>query len=321
MTPKYTTYEDFPYDDLLTYAGIDCLATSQILDKTLPIVEAEIPYTEVRAGKKRRVRLPSIKESMSKYTMPIFEFVCDMEINGIKYDTTLNKRIKAKMEGEIANLEDSIFTRLGTTLDLNSGKVMAEFLYKTKGFKPPALTKTGEPSTDGDSMAALAKTYSEDAEWLSAIGKRNDIASVYRTFVRDYIEEHVKRDGRVHPSYNLNGTSSFRISGDSPNLTQLPRPKHGYNVREFFTVDKGNVFIAFDFSSAEVKVLGALCRDPMLLKAIHEGLDFHSFSASNMYGIPYDEFIAIIEDETSPLYKQYKEMRQNAKALTFGILI
>lgn len=320
MIPRYKTYEDFNYEDLLTYAGIDCLATSQILDKTMPLLEEKVPYTHVVAGHKKPGVLPSLKDTMATLTMPIFEFICDMEINGIKYDVDLNKRVKIDMEAEVAALEDLIFTKLGTKLDLNSGRVMAEFLYKTKGFTPPGLTKTGEPSTDGDSLTTLAKTYSADGEWLSAIGKRNDIASVYRTFVRDYIVEHVKRDGRVHPSYNLNGTSSFRISGDNPNLTQLPRPKHGYNVREFFTVDRGNVFLAFDFSSAEVKVLGALCRDPMLLKAIHEGLDFHSFSASSMYGIPYDEFVEILEDETSPLRKQYKEMRQNAKALTFGIL-
>ena len=59
---------------------------------------------------------------------------------------------------------------------------------------------------------------------------------------------------------------------------------------------------------------------PALLKAIEEGRDFHSVSASAMNGLDYDVFVAVLSDETHPLYKKYKEMRQYAKALTFGIL-
>lgn len=215
---RYDTYEDFEYNDLLTYAGIDCLATSRLLAKLGPQIFEKPSYTEVKAGASSKVTLMSISESMERYLMPAFEFICDMEINGIKYDVALNQQVGNRMQQEIATLEDDIFASIGRELDLNSGKVMAEFLYGEKGYEPPGYTKTGEPSTDGDAMAELAKKYEGDSGWLKAIGKRNDIASVYRTFVRDYVAEHVKRDGRVHPSYNLNGTSSFRITGDKPNL-------------------------------------------------------------------------------------------------------
>jgi DNA polymerase-1 len=80
------------------------------------------------------------------------------------------------------------------------------------------------------------------------------------------------------------------------------------------------VFIAFDFSSAEVKILGAICKDKNMLKAIAEGLDFHSYSASAMMRIPYDDYIHVLEDKTNALNKEYKRMRQVAKTLTFSIL-
>lgn len=316
--PIYRTFEDFPYEDLLLYAGIDCITTSELLAKTWPVIANEPQYASFDNGKETRIKLGSIAESMAKYTMPAFEFICDMEINGIKYDVEKNKQLCDKITREIDQLEKDIFKAIGKTIDLNSGEAVAEFLYKEKGFTPPYFTKTGEPSVDGDALQELAK--STKVEYLKWIGKRNDLASVWRTFLRDYVEEHVKRDGRIHPSYNLNGTSSFRITGDNPNLTQLPRAKHGYNIRECFTVSKGNIFLAFDFSSAEVKVLGALCRDPKLLQAIREGKDFHSFSASAMYEIPYETFIAILKDGFHTLHKDYKEKRQFAKALSFGIL-
>jgi DNA polymerase-1 len=315
---KYHTYEDFPVEELLTYAGIDCIATSGVLAKTWSMINAEPIYTRYKRGKPIEEKLLSIAESMERYTMPAYEFICDMEINGIKYDVVKNRYFANRMEIEVGELEAKIEKAIGKKIDLDSGKVLAEFLYKEKGLEAPYLTQHGEPSTDGDALKELAK--SNNLEWLGWIGKRNDIVSVYRTFIRDYATEHVKRDGRIHPSYNQFGTSSFRISGDKPNLTQLPRPKHGYNIRECFTVEDGNVFIAFDFSSAEVKVLGALSGDPNLVRAIREGRDFHSFSASAMHNIPYDKFIEILADEKNPNYRKYKEMRQQAKTLTFSIL-
>lgn len=314
---QYSTYEDFPVEDLLTYAGLDCIATSGVMSKTWPTISAEVPYIQVKEGTKKQQRLMSIAESMENYTMPFHEFICDMEINGILYDTNKNREIARRMTADLLEVEGSLYSET-RGVDLDSGKALGDFLYNVKGFTPPYKTKHGDPSTDGEALKQLAK--STGLSWLADIGKRNDIASTYRTFIRDYIEEHVKRDGRIHPSYNLNGTSSFRITGDNPNLTQLPRPKHGYNIRECFRVADGNVFLAFDFSSAEVKVLGALCRDPNLLRAIREGLDFHSYSASAMHGIPYEDFVAILKDETHPLRNKYKEMRQVAKVLTFSIL-
>ncbi len=309
----YETYEDFPIEDLLTYAGIDCIVTSEILSKTFPLIAKKTPYITSTHGKLSKGGIPSMLESIEKYEMPAFEFICDLEINGIKYDVDKNRRMKAQMEAEIASLEHSIFSAIGKSIDLDSGAELGKFLYEELKLKPPFLTKTGSPSTDGDALQELAKL--SNLPYLLDIVKRNDITSVYRTFIRTYIEDHVKSDGRIHPSYNLHGTSSFRITGDNPNLTQLPRPKHGYNVRECYGVDEGNVFLALDFSSAEVKILGALCKDPALLKAIEEGKDFHSYSASSMRGIPYDEFVAIIGDKEHPLHKIYKGYRQSAKAL------
>jgi DNA polymerase I-like protein with 3'-5' exonuclease and polymerase domains len=315
--PIYNTYEDYPVEDLLLYAGIDCITTSEILAATFPRIIEQPLYVTSTHGKLTKGKIPSILEAIRKYEMPAFEFICDLELNGIEYDIELNRQMNRQMEAEIASLEHSIFTAIGHPVDLDSGAALGDFLYGELGLTPPFLTKTGSPSTDGDALAALVK--SARIPYLADIAKRNDIASAHRTFIKTYVEDHVKPDGRVHPSYNLHGTSSFRITGDNPNLTQLPRPKHGYNVRRCFKVADGNVFIALDFSSAEVKILGALCKDPTLLKAIEEGKDFHSFSASAMRRLDYDEFISIVDNPGHPLYKEYKGYRQAAKALTFGI--
>lgn len=325
--PVYRTYEDFPFDKLCTYAGIDCLVTSQLLAKIFPLVAERKSYLYSVQGKSHTGRAPSILDFMEGMEMPAHEFIIDMELNGVQYDVQKNYQQRSRIEEELPSLEDRIFTMLGTRINLDSGKELAALLYGTKGFTPPSYTKHNEPSVDGDALSALADTH--DLEWLRVLARRNNLASVYRTFFRSYVEDFVKSDGRIHPSYNLFGTSSFRITGDRPNLTQLPNEvtenRLGYSIRECYNVPPGFLFLCADFSSAEVKILGALCKDPKLLKAIADGKDFHSYSASSMHGIPYDEFVHALEYNGSDpalkeLKKRYKTLRQGAKALTFGIL-
>lgn len=312
----YRTYEDFKYDDLLTYAGLDCIVTSTVFDRIFDDFRKPVPLV-IRGGNTEMK--PSLLEVTRNWEHKFHEFVIDMELNGIKYDVEGNGRLKARMEEEIEELKSSIFSCLGRNIDLDSGKVVSELLFNELGLETERKTKTGQPSTDFEALMDLAERYPQHG-WLSDLAKYGDVVSTYRTFVRTYVEDHVKRDGRIHPQYNLHGTSSFRITGDSPNLTQLPNPKHGYNVRTLFCVDEGNAFLTADFSSAEIKILGAISGDPGILQSIRDGLDFHSFAATKIHNIDYNEFVHVLEDKRHPLFKKYKSFRQGAKAVGFGIL-
>lgn len=320
-TQTYRTFEDFPAEDLYLYAGTDCIVTSELLSKLWPKV-AEEPEYYYYLTKNRRVKgiAPSLLYQMEVVEMKAFDFLCDLTLNGMAYDIKKNREFASRMVAEAAELEDGIFTGIGKKIDLDSNKELSTFLYGEKGFTAPYQTRKGQDALDGDALKELSKTYGHS--WLNLMAKRRDIVSVYRTFVENYATEFVKSDGRIHPTYSQIGTSSFRITGNKPNLTQLPNPKHGYNLRQCFTVDPGNVFIAFDFSSCEVKILGALSKDPALLKAIELGMDFHSYSACSMRGLNYSEFVQVLgeEDKSNPLYSLWKSYRQAAKALTFGIL-
>lgn len=327
IKPVYETYEDYDSEDLYQYAGVDCLVTSGVLNKIFPKVVEKKSYKYYNGGVETKAHAPAIIEFMDKVEMPAHEFILDMEINGIKYDVDLNREQSRKISLELPELDEKIFTLYGDRFNPDSGKELAGILYGKLGFEPPSYTKKNEPSVDGDALSSLAKTH--DLDWLRVLARRNNLASVDRTFFRNYVSDFVKSDGRVHPSYNMFGTSSFRISGTFPNLTQLPNAqtedKLGYYIRQCFLPDDGHLFLCVDQSSAEVKILGALCKDPKLLKAIAEGKDFHSYSASQMHGIDYDEFVAYInyegeDKDTLAVKKKYKALRQGAKALTFGIL-
>ncbi len=321
----FLTYEDFPYEDLITYAGIDCIATSTVLAKIMPSLVEEVPfYTPNEKCQKVLTRSPAIIKSISEIEMIAHEYIIDLEINGMMYDVALNQDYSKRMTRDIATLQEGIFTAKGE-FNWSSGTELAKFLYGEQGLTAPYETKGGEPATDGEALLTLAgidpKSFKYTApdpsnQWLADLAKMRDINSTHNTFVKNYVKDFVDpRDFRIRPSYNLHGTSSFRITGSNPNLTQLPRPKHGYNLRECYTVGEGMVFIAADWSSAEVKILAMLCRDNNMLKAIEMGYDFHSFSASSMIGVPYQEFVAALDDKTHKDHKFYKLTRQSAKAL------
>lgn len=312
------TYEDFIYEDLLTYAGIDTIGTYELFKKLLPRIRDRPEYkVKAHGGVYNYIKAPSVMEEAFEIKKDAIEFMVDMMYNGIEYDIELNKQYDKRMSEELDALREKIYKGAGSTWNFDSDLEMEDILFKKLGLDTTILTKKGKKSTSGDALKEMAKTYPEYG-WLKDLAKYADIASVHRSFIKGYIEKHVKSDGRVHPNYNLHGTSSHRISGDNPNLLNIPSPKHGYNIRRLFKVSDGMAFLTFDFSSCEVKILAALCKDAKMMEAILKGLDFHSYTASLMYNIPYDVLVEAVDNEDHPKHKEYKGYRKNAKSVTFS---
>lgn len=316
--PKAFTYEWYDYDILNAYAGLDCVATSELMASLMPKLLEKPRYTWYKQGVRTVSTAPSVFSEQIDIKTKALEFICDMEIVGMEYDIQGNRHMDNLMVEDLAATEEQIFSAIGKRIDLSSSAVLKEFLYVEKGFKAPIQTKHGDDSTSGDALKALAKQH--QLPWLEAIKKRNDVASMHNSFIRTYVEDWVKSDGRVHPSYNLHGTSSHRISSSDPNLLNLPRGYYGYNIRRLYTSKAGFVFLAFDFSSCEVKILAALSGDETMMDACVSGKDFHSYTASMIHHLDYDEFVAIIDNHSHPDFKKYKDYRQGAKAITFGLL-
>jgi DNA polymerase I-like protein with 3'-5' exonuclease and polymerase domains len=326
--PVYTTYEDYNYEDLLTYAGIDTYGTSTVISRLFPQLVVRPDY-RVKEGPSKIVskKAPALIEVYESFTSTIFDFVCDLELNGINYDQAANRRLDKAMREEVATLEDRIFSSIGKRINLDSADVLGEFLYSELGLEAPHKTKSGSDSTDGAALLTLAGLdtinpgdyVAKDPakQFLADIAKRKNLASVHRGFISTYIEDYVQPDGRVHALYNQFGTSTFRLSSSDPNLQNIPR---AFGVKVCFNCRPGYVIVYADLSSAEVRCLAAICGDEGMLKAVREGLDFHSFSASAMYNVPYEEFVAIVQDKGHERHKEYKARRQTAKTLTFSLL-
>lgn len=228
--PVYKTYEDFDYEDLLTYAGIDTLATSTIVSRLFPDLVSMPQYQVTRNKATSVTRAPALLDVYHDCTQIIFDFICDLELAGINYDVTANRQLDVSMREEVFSLEDRINTHIGNSINLDSAKELNDLLYGRMGLTAPHKTKGGDDSTDGQALLILAgidpmkpgKYITPDPakQYLADIAKRKNLASVHRGFISTYIEDYVQPDGRVHALYNQFGTSTFRLSSSEPNLNK-----------------------------------------------------------------------------------------------------
>lgn len=327
--PPGKTFEDLDYKGMLTYAGVDGIVTLDILKEMWPLLAESPLYTEFTGnGDMRQVRAPSIVKELTTVKSRALEFIVNMEVDGIPYDIAGNRAMATQMEEELNLLEDRIYAGIGGQINLASAKEVGDLLYGKMGFECPLRTKSGEDSVSGDALKALAEKH--DYSWLKDMNRRKNIQSMYNGFIRTYVEDFVKSDGCVHPEYNLHGTSSHRISSDNPNLLNLPRygSSKPYDIRSLYLAPPGYVFLTLDFSSCEVKVLAAMCKDPTMMKAIVEGYDFHTYTASIINKLSYEEMIHVLESKDEERrgnpalkkqYDRYKELRQAAKAVTLDL--
>lgn len=110
---------------------------------------------------------------------------------------------------------------------------------------------------------------------------------------------------RVYPHFNQIGTATGRPSSSGPNLLNIPQDSEDdpeYRFRRCFLPDPGHLMIVADYSQMELRILGELSQDPLMLDAFHNGRDIHTERATQIFG----------KEVT-------KDRRHVAKTLNFGM--
>ena len=96
----------------------------------------------------------------------------------------------------------------------------------------------------------------------------------------------------------------------SPNLQNIPRDN---TIRNMIIAPPGRKIVSADLSQAELRVLAMLAQDKAMIAAFASGLDFHTLTACNMFGIDIAKFDKHI--------KEHAEARTAAKCVAYSTRI
>ena len=214
------TYEDFVFDELNLYAGVDTIVTLDLLKALFPAIAGKPKYKDVCANEIIEGHAPDILTELLNVKTLALEFTCDLKITGMYYDQEANSLMGQRMRQDLSDTKGRIDATAGIDVPL-SGDAFYNYLYRTRGYQSVVKTKTGDEATSGEALEALAEIYTDDAELLKDIKRFIDVRSMYNGFIDGYIEKFVKHDSRIHCDYLLHGTSSHRLSSQNPNLLNI----------------------------------------------------------------------------------------------------
>ena len=149
--------------------------------------------------------------------MPLVEVLAEMELNGIKVDLNILKRLSRDLEKRLIYLIDEIYAASGTQFNINSPKQLSQVLFEKLKLPVIKKTKTG-PSTDEEVLKKLALSHPLPAFLL----EYRQLMKLKTTYVDTLPELVDPRTGRIHTSFNQTATETGRLSSSNPNLQNLP---------------------------------------------------------------------------------------------------
>ena len=227
---------------------------------------------------------------------------------------------KAYEEGEDFVLENKGYFVKNNKVFKSTGSNLLKYSFN---FSPYSTTGTGVPSTDSDTIWKLSnstfkvKRKQQGVEMCKYIGEYSKLNKLKTAFV-DGILEQMYEDGKVHPSFNIIGTDSGRLSCSSPNLQQLPKAEEDdkYQIRSVFigSINENgerNKIIAIDYHNLEMVCLTHFSGDKNLSEMFANDDDAHGSTAVNMFGL-----------DCTPVEvkKKYPHLRQASKVINFMLM-
>lgn len=267
--------------------------------------------------------------------MPFMKVLWKMERRGIKIDLEKLDHMTKLALDTMDKLSYEIYEIVGVKFNIKSNQQISEILYGFKkrirdkknggykesfnedlvklnfGFKPVDWTAGGvskdeklkTPKSDKDALKKLLKQRCKKegghrlVELLQIYFKLDKLCNTFMIGLKDS----VYCDGKIHCSYNQNGTDSKRISSSEPNLLNLPKPLEEpsegdvegkkyydfwirFEIRSLFIADtEEECVIAADYHALEKFITAHFSQDPLLLKMLREKLDPHGTVATLIF--------------------------------------
>lgn len=275
-------------------------------------------YKNSLGGEDKNVSLAAVLEPLLKKTdalleeadqtallddieLPLSRVLAKMEIYGFSVDKEGIEAFGKSLSGRINELTELIYQQVGHEFNINSPKQLGVALFEDMGLPCKKKTKSGY-STNADVLESL-RYENPVIEYILEYRSLTKLKSTYC----DGLLKVIAPDGRIHTSFNQVETRTGRISSLEPNLQNIPiRTDLGREMRKFFVAGEHKKLVDADYSQIELRVLSDLANDENMINAFNTGVDIHTNTASQVFGMPVDMITP--------------KLRSRAKAVNFGIV-
>ncbi len=281
------TFDRVPLDKARDYAAEDADVTARlhkILKPRLPLDAMAVVYEDIER--------------------PLISTIGMMEMDGIKVDSAFLKTMSTEFGIKLVALEAEIHKIAGTPFNVGSPKQIGEILFDQMGLPGGSKTKTGQWSTDVSVLEDLSRA---GHEIVTKILEWRGLSKLKSTYTDALQEQMNPQTGRVHTSFSMAVTSTGRLASSDPNLQNIPiRTEEGRKIRQAFIAEENHVLLSVDYSQVELRLAAEMAGVAALKQAFRDGVDIHTLTASQVFGIPLDQVTG--------------EARRQAKAVNFGII-
>lgn len=259
--------------------------------------------------KLKNILEPKLKENgiwklFHDIEMPLVSVLAEMEMNGVRIDTTSLQETSTILSKRINDIEKDIYTLAGEEFNISSPKQVGEILFgKMKIIEKPKKTKTGQYVTSEEVLQQLKNK----SEIVGKILEHRGLKKLLNTYVDALPKLINPRTGHIHTSFNQTVTATGRLSSSDPNLQNIPvRGEEGKEIRRAFIPEEGCLFFSADYSQIELRVMAHLSGDENMIDAFKNGYDIHAATAAKIY----KESIDTVS----------RDQRTKAKRANFGII-
>ena len=243
-----------------------------------------------------------IKEKQMDYLyqeieLPLVYVLYDMEKQGVYCDVKELDEIAMNTKDKIDYFEKKIYESVGHEFNIGSPKQLSEVLYDELDL--PDLKKG---STNAEVLSKLVNYH----PIVTDILEYRKYTKLYSTYAEG-LKKYIMPDGKIHTIFSQMITQTGRLSSYDPNLQNISvRDDEGREIRKAFKPSKGNVLISSDYSQVELRVLSSLADEQKMIDAFNSGIDIHTKTAMDIFGLEKDE-VSDID-------------RRHAKAINFGVV-
>ncbi len=279
------TVDQVPIERMASYACDDARVTLELARYYSKMMDEEQNYL------------------LHEMEIPLSAVLSRLEQNGVALDLEYLSAFSKELSSELTRLENEIYALADGAFNINSPQQLQKILFEKLGLKASTKTKTGY-STDASVLEALASEHAI----IPKILEYRHISKLKSTYVDSFPKQVIERDHRLHGEFNQTVASTGRLSSSNPNLQNIPiRTELGRRIRRsFIPGDKNSSLVSADYSQIELRMLGHMSADEILIDAFEKDQDIHSRTAMEIFDVAHS-------DVTS-------EMRGTGKTLNFALV-